>query len=111
MLSNNSFQSRSGWWVCRSLYDAAKQAYETRDELQQKIDELDTVQQIRTLQQTIGQQTRNRDELTRQLDKQTSLIERYKADRAKHQLILDNGIGRTSDLERLYKVRELVYGL
>ncbi|GAB3809593.1 SbcC/MukB-like Walker B domain-containing protein [Spirosoma humi] len=89
----------------RSLYEAAKQAYETRDELQQKIDELDTVQQIRTLQQTIGQQTRNRDTLTKQLDQQTILIERHKAARAKHQLILDNGIGRTSDLERLYKVK------
>ncbi|GAB3776785.1 SbcC/MukB-like Walker B domain-containing protein [Spirosoma horti] len=89
----------------RNLYEAAKQAYETRDELQQKIDELDTVQQIRTLQQTIGQQTRNRDTLTKQLDQQAILIERHKAARAKHQLILDNGIGRTSDLERLYKVK------
>ncbi|GAB3040341.1 AAA family ATPase [Spirosoma pulveris] len=89
----------------RSLYDAAKQAYETRDALQQKIDELDTVQQIRTLQQTIGQQTRNRDNLASQLDQQAVLIEKHKATRAKHQLILDDGIGRTSDLERLYKVK------
>ncbi|ADB41857.1 AAA family ATPase [Spirosoma linguale] len=89
----------------RSLYEAAKQAYETRDELQQKIDELDTVQQIRTLQQTIGQQTRNRDTLASQLHHQATLIERHKATRAKHRLILDNGIGRTSDLERLYKVK------
>ncbi|MCX6213223.1 SMC family ATPase [Spirosoma sp.] len=89
----------------RSLYEAAKQAYETRDELQQKIDELDTVQQIRTLQQTVSQQTRNRDTLASQLNQQEALIERHKATRARHQLILDNGIGRTSDLERLYKVR------
>ena len=43
--------------------------------------------------------------LTSQLNQQTTLIERHKAARAKHQLILDNGIGRTSDLERLYKVK------
>ncbi|AUD03261.1 AAA family ATPase [Spirosoma pollinicola] len=89
----------------QSVYEAARLAYETRDELQQKIDELDTVQQIRTLQQTIGEQTHYRDSLTSQLNQQTTLIERHKADRAKHQLILDNGIGRTSDLERLYKVK------
>ncbi|SOD96496.1 AAA family ATPase [Spirosoma fluviale] len=89
----------------RSLYEAAKQAYETRDELQQKIDELDTVQQIRLHQQTIGEQTHYRDLLVSRLDQQATLIERHKAARAKHQLIIENGIGRTSDLERLYKVK------
>ncbi|QHV99087.1 AAA family ATPase [Spirosoma endbachense] len=87
-----------------SLYDAAKKAYETRDELQQKIDELDTVQQIRTLQQSISQQIHNRDTLASQLEQQTSQLDHYKADRTKHQLVLDNGLGQTSNLERLYKV-------
>jgi exonuclease SbcC len=89
----------------QNVFEAAKQAYETREELQQKADELDTVQQIRTLHQSIDQQTRNRDLLTSQLDQQTTLLKRYKADRTKHQLILDTAIGRTSDLERLYKVK------
>ncbi|MFD2572245.1 AAA family ATPase [Spirosoma soli] len=89
----------------RGLYDAAKQAYERREELQQKIDELDTVQLIRTLQQGISQQTQNRDVLTKQLERQTNQIEKYKADRKKHQSILDTALGLTSNLERLYEVK------
>lgn len=90
----------------QNVFEAAKQAYETREELQQKADELDTVQQIRTLHQSIGQQARNRDLLTGQLNQQVSQLERYKADRSNHQRIIDTAIGRTSDIGRLYKVKE-----
>lgn len=89
----------------RSLHEAAKKAYETRDELQQKIDELDTVQRIRSQQQTIGEQTHYRDKLVIQLTEQAALLEKHKTARTKHQLVIDNGIGRTSDLERLYTVK------
>ncbi|GAB3741355.1 AAA family ATPase [Spirosoma lituiforme] len=89
----------------RSLYEAAKQAYENREELQQKINELDTVQEIRTLQQSISQQIRNRDALASQLDRHTHQIDQHRKDRSGHQLILENGLGRASDLERLYKVK------
>jgi len=87
------------------LYEAARQAYESRDELQQKIDELDTVQQIRTLQQTIGEQTHYQTTLSGQLDRQAAELERHKAARAQQQQVLDQGLGRTSDLERLYQVK------
>jgi exonuclease SbcC len=88
-----------------NVFEAAKQAYENREELQQKADELDTVQQIRTLLQSIEQQTRNENLLKGQLDQQTVQLERYKAERASHQQILDSAIKRTSDLERLNDVR------
>jgi exonuclease SbcC len=89
----------------RSLYDAAKQAYESREELQQKIDELDSVQLIRTLQQGITQQIQNRNVLAKQLEQQTNRIETYKVDRKQHQSILDAALGQTSNLERLYEVK------
>ncbi|GAB3899851.1 AAA family ATPase [Spirosoma agri] len=89
----------------QGVYEAAKQAYETRNELQQKIDELDTVQTIRTVQQSISLQLRNRDSLTTQLNQQTSQLDRYKTDRTQQQLVLDTALGQTSNLERLYKVQ------
>ncbi|GAB3501345.1 SMC family ATPase [Spirosoma knui] len=89
----------------RSQYEAAKQAYESREEIQQKIDELDTVQLIRTLQQGISQQVQNRDVLKNQLERQTDQIENYKAGRKEHQAVLDAALGQTSNLERLYEVK------
>jgi exonuclease SbcC len=89
----------------QGLYDAAKQAYETRNELLQKIDELDTVQQIRTLQQSISQQERNRNLLATQLEKQANQLDRHKANRVAQQHVLDNAFGQTSNLERLYRVK------
>lgn len=89
----------------QGVYDAAKQAYESRNELQQKIDELDTVQHILTVKQSITLQQRNRDLLTTQLNQQTNQLDRCKTDRAKHQLVLDTALGQTSNLERLYKVQ------
>jgi exonuclease SbcC len=89
----------------QGVYDAAKHAYETRNELLQKIDELDTVQRIRTLQQSISQQLRNRDLLTTQIKQQATQVDRHKADRAQQQLILDSALGQTSNLERLYQVQ------
>ncbi|GAB3539072.1 AAA family ATPase [Spirosoma fluminis] len=89
----------------RSQYEAAKQAYESREEIQQKIDELDSVQLIRTLQQGISQQALNRDVLKKQLDQQADQIENYKADRKEHQAVLDAALGQTSNLERLYEVK------
>ncbi|WP_338874132.1 SMC family ATPase [Spirosoma sp. SC4-14] len=88
-----------------SVYDAAKRAYENRDELQQKIDELDTVQQIRTLQQTISQLQRNRSALVQQLTKCGQHLEESKADRKRHQSTIDTMLDQSSNLERLYKVQ------
>ncbi|MBC3785501.1 AAA family ATPase [Spirosoma utsteinense] len=90
----------------QNVFEAAKQAYETREELQQKADELDTVQQIRTLHQSIGQQTRNQTLLTGQLSELVGQLDRFKTDRANHQRLLDAAIGRTSDMERFYKVKD-----
>lgn len=88
-----------------SVYDAAKQAYENREEIQQKIDELDTVQQIRTLQQTISQLQRNRNALSQQLTEYAEQLERSKTDRKQYQTTVDATLDQSSNLERLYKVQ------
>ena len=88
-----------------AAYTSAKTAYENRDSLQKQLDELDTVQQIRTLQDSIERLTKNRVSLETQSKKQKEQIEQYKTERKGHQLVIDNLLGQESNLERLYKVQ------
>ena len=88
----------------QSVYDATKTAYEGRHRLQQQIDELDTVQQIRTLQGSIGLQTRSRQQLSAQLDQQRTHVNEHKLQRTKHQSTIDSLLGQESPLERLYQI-------
>ncbi|GAB4037486.1 AAA family ATPase [Spirosoma jeollabukense] len=89
----------------QTAYAAAKAAYENRGAVQKQIDELDTVQQIRTLQDSIERLTKNRLVLESQITHQKTQIDQLKTDRKKHQTIIDDHAGQESNLERLYKVQ------
>ncbi len=86
-------------------YQAALTAFENRDELQKQIDELDEVRFIQGIQYSIDQQTLTRDELQKSLDAQAVEIERLKAERTKHQTIVDQVGSRASQLEQLYAMQ------
>lgn len=89
----------------QTAYTAAKTAYENRGVIQKQIDELDTVQQIRTLQDSIERLTKNRLVLESQITRQKTQIDQLKDDRKKHQTSIDDQVGQESNLERLYKVQ------
>lgn len=89
----------------RADYDAAKLAYENRDQLQQQINELDSVQTIRTLQETVLLQMANQKKLVADLERQRSSIDAQKTERIRHQTIIDQFAGQESTLVRLYDVR------
>ncbi|WP_020601865.1 AAA family ATPase [Spirosoma spitsbergense] len=84
---------------------SAKLAYENREKLQDQIDELDTVQLIRTSQESVELQNRDLKNLTARLGSQKAGIDERKADRQVHQTTIETLLGRNSDLERLYAVK------
>ena len=86
-------------------YASAKLAYENRGKLQDQIDELDTVQLIRTAQESVEQQHRDFINLTARLGSQKAGIDERKADRQAHQTTIETLLNRNSDLERLYAVK------
>lgn len=90
----------------RQAYQTALTAFENRDELQKKIDELYTVTLIRSNQRSIQQQTKNRDALRKDSASQTIDIDQLKTKRTQHQTLLTQAEGRESPLERLYVVRD-----
>lgn len=90
----------------QSLFEATKIAYDSRHELQQQIDELETVQQIRLLQESIELQTRNRQYVFVQINKQKEKISQFKTDRETHQSFLDVLLGQESQLERLHQIEK-----
>ena len=83
----------------------AKLAYENREKLQEQIDELDTVQTIRTAQESVEQQNRALTNLTARLGSQKAGIDARKADRQVHQTTIETLLGRNSNLEQLYAVK------
>ena len=87
----------------QSIYEATKKAFESRGQLQQQIDELDTVQIIRTLQESVGFQTRNRQQIVFRLQQRKEEIDRYKTERKQHQDTADHLLRQESKLERLYQ--------
>ena len=89
----------------QEAYEVAKTAYENRDLVQRQVNELDTVQQIRTLQDAVERLTRNQKILENQRIQCKTQLENYKAERKKHQILIDNRFGQESNLERLYKVK------
>jgi exonuclease SbcC len=86
-------------------YSSAKLAYENREKLQEQINELDTVQLIRTSQESVDQQNRNLVNLRARLGSQKTGIDERRADRQVHQTTIDTLLGRNSDLERLQAVK------
>ncbi|MVM36305.1 AAA family ATPase [Spirosoma sp. HMF4905] len=90
----------------QSVYEATKKAYEGRGQLQQQIDELDTVQQIRTLQESIELQARNRQQVAARIDRQKNEVDGHKTKRQTYQTLIDNLLGQPSQLERLYQVEK-----
>ena len=88
----------------QSVYNATKKAYDERHRLQQQIDELETVQGLRLLQESVDLQTRNRQQLNTRLDQQRADVDQHKRERAKHQTIIDNLLGQELPLERLYQI-------
>lgn len=86
-------------------YASAKLAYENRETVQEQINELDTVQLIRTSQESVDQQNRNLVNLAARLGSQKAGIDERKADRKIHQTTIETLLSRNSDLERLYAVK------
>lgn len=86
-------------------YASAKLAYENRETVQEQINELDTVQLIRTSQESVDQQNRNLVNLAARLGSQKAGIDERKADRHIHQTTIETLLSRNSDLERLYAVK------
>lgn len=89
----------------QQAYKKAKTSYESRESIQKQLDELDTVQAIRTAQNSIDQQTKNQLALDRQSKQYKTQLDTQKAERKKHQTLIDNLFGQESDMERLYKVQ------
>ncbi len=88
-----------------TMYTVAKEAYENRESLQKQLDELDTVQQIRTLQDSIDRQTKNQHILESQYTKQKVQVDQHKTDWKAQQKSINNLLKRESDQERLYQVQ------
>ena len=90
----------------QAAYEAARLVYDNRDQLNNQIDELDTVQAIRTSQNSLALQTKNRLALDKQVEAQKEHLNQLKTEWKKHQTSIDNQFGQESNLERLYKVQE-----
>ena len=90
----------------QAAYDTARIAFESREQLTEHVEELDTVQAIRTTQNSIALQTKNLASLESLVDRQKEQISQLKSTWKKHQTIIDNQFGQESNLERLYKVQE-----
>ena len=89
----------------QEVYKATKTAYENRNSVQKQVDELDTVQQIRTLQDSIERLSKNQTFLESQRATYKTQLEEYKAERKKQQILIDNQFGLESTVERLYKIQ------
>ena len=90
----------------QSVYEATKKAYEGRGHLQKQIDELDTVQTIRTVQEAVALQQRKRQHIIGRLEQTQEAIEQHKTNRKKHQALTEGLFGKTSELERLYQIEK-----
>lgn len=89
----------------QTVYTNAKAAYENRGLIQKQLDDLETVQSIRTRQQSIEQLTKKRAILDEKITARRTQIDQYKTDRKAHQKRIDELLGRESNLERLYKAK------
>ncbi|WP_020600291.1 AAA family ATPase [Spirosoma panaciterrae] len=90
----------------QSVYEATKKAYEGRGQLQKQIDELDTVQTIRTVQESVALQNRNRQHIASRIEAIQQTIDQHKTNRKKHQALTEGLFGQTSELERLYQIEK-----
>ncbi|MFD2937847.1 AAA family ATPase [Spirosoma flavum] len=88
-----------------ATYNSAKDAYENRDSLQKQLDELDTVQQIRTLQGLIDQKSQGKSLVEKQLAQQNGVLDRHKADRKAYQLTVEYPLRQSLNLDHLYQIQ------
>ncbi|GAB3712197.1 SbcC/MukB-like Walker B domain-containing protein [Spirosoma flavus] len=91
--------------VLLKTYNTAKEAYENRGLILKQIDELDTVQNIRTVQGSVEQLSRNKLLLEQRSLQQKYQIDQLRAERRTHQAVVDTLAKEESKLERLYKVQ------
>ena len=89
----------------QATYVSAKMAYENRELIQKQIDDLYTVQTIRTRQNTIEQLTKGRYDLDADIALRKKRIDQYKNEITNHQKRIDQLVGQESNLERLYKAK------
>jgi len=89
----------------QETYTSAKVAYENRVLIQKQIDDLETVQAIRTRQKSIELLTKDRVGLDAKVAFQKKRIEQYKTELKSHQKRIDQLFGQESNLERLYKAK------
>ncbi len=86
-------------------YENAKAAYESRELLLQQRDELDTVQTIRTLQDSVEKKRLERLRVQRLRDQQQIEIDGLKNSRQKQQKTVDELADKSRNLEHLYEVK------
>ncbi|GAB2557980.1 AAA family ATPase [Spirosoma areae] len=89
----------------QAAYDAAKTAYENREQIQKQIDELRDVEIIRGSQDTLARLNQQQRATNTALDRQKEHISKRKLNINQYQLTIDRLVGEESDLERLYKVQ------
>ncbi len=89
----------------QDAYTSAKAGYESRGLIQKQIDDLETVQAIRTRQKSIEQLTKDWADLEAKTTFQKKRIDQYKTELKGHQSRIDQLFGQESNLERLYKAK------
>jgi len=89
----------------QDVYTSAKAGYESRGLIQKQIDDLETVQAIRTRQKSIEQLTKDWADLEAKTTFQKKRIDQYKTELKGHQSRIDQLSGQESNLERLYKAK------
>ena len=89
----------------QTIHNTARIVYESRGQINDQIEELDTVQEIRTTQNSITLLTKNVAAIENLIVEQKELADQLKASWKKHQALIDNQFGQESNLERLYKIQ------
>ncbi len=89
----------------QAFYTSAKAVYENRGLIHKQIDDLETVQAIRTRQKSIEQLTKDRASLHTKVALQKERIDQYKSELKGHQTRIDQLSGQESNLERLYRAK------
>ena len=86
-------------------YQTARTAFENRDALQKQIAELDDVRFIQGNQYSIEQQTRQRNALRQEADRQDADVQQLRNERANQQTRVNQAGGDAARLEQLYAMQ------
>ena len=89
----------------QTVYKEAKTAYENRDQLQKQLAQLDTVQLIRTSQESLTRKEQEREVVGQNVISQHKLIDQYRNERSGHYTTIENLPEQASTMERLYQVQ------